>query len=99
MIALAKKLNIISSNDDLEDEEEIGHHLQDPKLQNAVLQDLLATAKEQGLVGIELIAGCVFAPEEWTPQNGYVTSAQKLKRKKILDEVRDQVEKVYAATS
>lgn len=99
LIALAKKLNIISSNDDLEDEEEIGHHLQDPKLQNAVLQDLLATAKEQGLVGIELIAGCVFAPEEWTPQNGYVTSAQKLKRKKILDEVRDQVEKVYAATS
>lgn len=99
LIALAKKLNIISSNDHLEDEEEIRHHLQDPRLQNAVLQDLLTTAREQGLVGIELIAGCVFAPEEWTPQNGYVTSAQKLKRKKILDEVKDQVDKVYASNS
>ena len=63
------------------------------------MQDLLTTAREQGLVGIELIAGCVFAPEEWTPQNGYVTSAQKLKRKKILDEVKDQVDKVYASNS
>ncbi|KAG0660715.1 long-chain-fatty-acid--CoA ligase 1 [Monosporozyma unispora] len=99
LITLAKKLDLITGKEDVDDEELIEHHLRDPKLQNAVLKDLLATGKDQGLVGIELLAGCVFAPEEWTPQNGYVTSAQKLKRKKILHEVKSQVDLVYSSNS
>lgn len=61
----------------------------------AVLKDMLATGKSQGLNGIELLQGIVFFDDEWTPQNGYVTSAQKLKRKEILEAVKDQVEAVY----
>lgn len=58
-------------------------------------QELLATGKQGGLSGIELIEGVVLADEEWTPQNGFVTSAQKLVRKKILDRYKKEVDKAY----
>jgi long-chain acyl-CoA synthetase len=43
--------------------------VQNKKLEAAVLQELLAAGKRGGLGGIELIAGAVLVPEEWTPQN------------------------------
>lgn len=39
------------------------------KLESAVHQELLSAGKRGGLGGIELIAGVVLVPEEWTPQN------------------------------
>lgn len=36
-----------------------------------------------------------FFEEEWTPENGLVTSAQKLKRRDILAAVKPDVERVY----
>src|SRR5579859_463377 len=50
-------------DDDLED---LVHNR---KLEAAVHQELLAAGKRGGLGGIELIAGVVLVPEEWTPQN------------------------------
>lgn len=87
---LAKEGGIIDNKDNIES------HLHDPKLQNMVLEKLLKTGKSQGLNGIELLQGIVFSSEEWTPQNGFITSAQKLKRKDILKSVKEDVEKVYA---
>lgn len=87
---LAKEEGIINNKDDIES------HLHDSKLQNVVLDKLLKTGKSQGLNGIELLQGIVFSPEEWTPQNGFITSAQKLKRKEILNFVKKDVDKVYA---
>ena len=48
--------------------------VQNRKLENAVLQELLAAGKRGGLGGIELIAGVVLVPEEWTPQNVHFPS-------------------------
>lgn len=87
--ALANSLGLLTG------EETIDSVLHDKKLAAAVLKDMLATGKSQGLNGIELLQGIVFFDDEWTPQNGYVTSAQKLKRKEILEAVKDQVEAVY----
>lgn len=86
---LAKEAGVIQNAGDVES------HLDDPKLQKALLQNLLKTGKSQGLNGIELLEGVVFFHEEWTPQNGFVTSAQKLKRKEIFNTVKDQISKVY----
>ncbi|CCF57811.1 hypothetical protein KAFR_0D01650 [Kazachstania africana CBS 2517] len=89
---LAKSMGVIDEGE----ENDIEHKLQENKqLQNAVYTDMLKTAKQQGLNGIELIAGTIFVNEEWTPQNGYVTSAQKLKRNKIVASVKSDIEKVY----
>ena len=93
---LAKKMNIMDSkSDDLTVED----HLTDKRLVKAVHADLLKSGTSQGLVGIEMLQGIVFVSEEWTPQNGFVTSAQKLKRKKILDSVQKEVDAIYATSS
>ncbi|CDO95941.1 unnamed protein product [Kluyveromyces dobzhanskii CBS 2104] len=83
----------------LKDGEDVSNLYQNSKLKNELLQDLWKTAKSQGLNGIELIQGIVIFEEEWTPQNGFVTSAQKLQRKKILEAVKDQVDELYSKSS
>nr|CAI6725930.1 BAF_HP1_G0046970.mRNA.1.CDS.1 [Saccharomyces cerevisiae] len=74
-------LNLLS-NSYYEKGEDIENYIHDKALRNAVFKEIIATAKSQGLVGIELLCGIVFFDEEWTPENGFVTSAQKLKREK-----------------
>lgn len=68
---------------------------QDKKVISAVHNSLLATGKSQGLKGIELIQNVVLVDDEWTPQNGFVTSAQKLQRRKILKAYQDKVDAAY----
>ncbi|KAH3681020.1 hypothetical protein WICMUC_000001 [Wickerhamomyces mucosus] len=87
---LALDLNLIKN-----ESEDIHKAVHDQKLVSAVHKSLLSTAKGQGLNGIELIAGLVFVDEEWTPQNGFVTSAQKLQRKKILEANKAEVDALY----
>lgn len=74
---------------------DLDHLCHDKKVANAVLNSLLSTAKSQGLKGIEFIQNVVLVDDEWTPQNGFVTSAQKLQRRKILAAYKDRVDKAY----
>ncbi|KAL9079343.1 MAG: hypothetical protein Q9157_001773 [Trypethelium eluteriae] len=67
----------------------------DEKLNSAVLKDLQAAGKRAGLQGIEIIDGVVLTDEEWTPQSGLVTSAQKLNRRGILKQYEGDISKAY----
>ncbi|PSK41107.1 hypothetical protein C7M61_000779 [Candidozyma pseudohaemuli] len=67
----------------------------DKKAINSVHKALVATGKSQGLKGIELIQNVVLVDDEWTPQNGFVTSAQKLQRRKILAAYKEDVDNAY----
>lgn len=89
----AVKMGLINQGED------VTHLYHDTKLKREVLDSLLKTAKSQGLSGIELIEGFVFFEEEWTPHNGFVTSAQKLQRKKILSAVKDEIDQIYDSSS
>ncbi|CRK36446.1 hypothetical protein BN1708_007045 [Verticillium longisporum] len=71
----------------------------DKKLNAAVLRELQNAGRTGGLSGIEIVEGVVMSDEEWTPQNGYTTAAQKLQRKKILDKFKSQVAQAYGSTS
>ena len=71
------------------------HLCDEKKVINAVTKHLVQTGKNQGLKGIELIQTVVLLDDEWTPQNGFVTSAQKLQRKKILASCQDKVDEAY----
>lgn len=73
--------------------------VRNPEIGKAVTEALVAQGKKDGLSGIELILGSIVVDHEWTPQNGFVTSAQKLQRKKILQEVQDRVDELYKANS
>ncbi|TVY65521.1 Long-chain-fatty-acid--CoA ligase [Lachnellula suecica] len=72
--------------------EDLAH---DKKLQDAVLKELQQAGRQGGLSGIEIIEGAILADDEWTPQNGMVTSAQKLNRKVILQKYQKQVDAAY----
>jgi len=39
--------------------------------------------KKSGFKGIEMLQAVVLTPDEWTPESGLVTAAQKIQRKKI----------------
>lgn len=75
--------------------EEFAHLVHDKKVTKTVLKHLLTTGKHQGLKGIELLQNVVLSDDEWTPQNGFVTSAQKLQRKKILESCKKEVQEAY----
>jgi len=66
------------------------------KVNAAVLREMQAAGKKGGLAPFEIIAGVVLSDEEWTPQNGLVTSAQKLNRKVLLDKYQKEVDKAYS---
>jgi long-chain acyl-CoA synthetase len=78
-----------------------GHGLEDlvhdKNIQAEVLKELQQAGRSGGLSGIEIIEGVVLADEEWTPHNGFTTSAQKLNRKKILEAYKKQVDAAFTS--
>ncbi|EMC93463.1 hypothetical protein BAUCODRAFT_241156 [Baudoinia panamericana UAMH 10762] len=80
-----------------------GHGLEElcsnEKMNQAVLKEMQSVGKNGGLTGIEMIDGVVLSDEEWTPQNGLVTSAQKLNRKGLVEKYKKEIEKAYGASS
>jgi len=76
-----------------------GDHLEelvhDKKLNSAVLKQLQSAGQKGGLAGFEIVEGVVLADEEWTPQNGLTTAAQKLNRKDILNKYKKEVDTAY----
>ncbi|EOA83939.1 long-chain fatty acid-CoA ligase [Exserohilum turcicum] len=76
-----------------------GEHLEelvhDKKINSAVLKQLQEAGQKGGLAGFEMIEGVVLADEEWTPQNGLTTAAQKLNRKGILQHYEKEVNQAY----
>ncbi|KAI1083569.1 long-chain-fatty-acid-CoA ligase 1 [Whalleya microplaca] len=76
--------------------EELVHN---KKLNGIVLKELQSAGRAGGLSGIEVIEGVALSDEEWTPQNGLVTAAQKLNRKAILNKYKKEVDQAYSSSS
>lgn len=64
----------------------------EPVVKKAIYKSLIDTARANNLKSVEQISGVVVSRIEWTPQNGYLTSAQKLQRKMIVDNVREELD-------
>uniref|UniRef100_A0A093VZ95 Long-chain-fatty-acid--CoA ligase 1 n=1 Tax=Talaromyces marneffei PM1 TaxID=1077442 RepID=A0A093VZ95_TALMA len=67
------------------------------KLKSAILKELQNAGRAGKLRGIEIISGIVLSDEEWNPQNGYTTAAQKLQRKKIVNHFKADIDKAYGS--
>ena len=48
-----------------------------------VLKECNAVGKKNGFKTMELLQAVVLTPDEWTPESGLVTAAQKIQRSKI----------------
>ncbi|OAT11529.1 long-chain acyl-CoA synthetase [Blastomyces gilchristii SLH14081] len=65
------------------------------KLNSIVLKELQNAGYASHLKPFEIIEGVVLSDEEWTPQNGYITAAQKLQRKKISNHFQKEIDRAY----
>ncbi|KAF9074330.1 long-chain-fatty-acid-CoA-ligase [Rhodocollybia butyracea] len=67
----------------------------DPKVAELVLKECNAVGKKNGFKPMEILQAVILTPEEWTPENGLVTAAQKIQRNKIAKEFAKEIEQVY----
>ncbi|KXS17349.1 acetyl-CoA synthetase-like protein [Gonapodya prolifera JEL478] len=67
-----------------------------PELRKVVMDSFKAVVKEQGLKGSEIVGNIRLVGGEWTPQNGLLTAAQKVKRKDIIGKYKGLVDEMYA---
>ncbi|KAK6375747.1 long-chain fatty acid-CoA ligase [Exophiala oligosperma] len=76
-----------------------GHDLEylchNDKVNALVLKEMQNGGRQGGLASFEIIDGVVLAVEEWTPQNGLVTSAHKLNRKGLVEKYKMEINKAY----
>lgn len=54
-----------------------------------------AIGKKNGFKPMELLEAVVLTAEEWTPESGLVTAAQKIQRSKIAKTFADEINEVY----
>ncbi|GAA5969832.1 hypothetical protein JCM11641_008054 [Rhodosporidiobolus odoratus] len=74
---------------------ELSSLAQDQKIRDAVLKSLNAVGKKAGFKPLEILSTVVITDEEWTPQNGLLTAAQKLNRKEILKKFQKEVDSAF----
>ncbi|KAI0032135.1 long-chain-fatty-acid-CoA-ligase [Vararia minispora EC-137] len=67
----------------------------DKRVKDAVLKDLNAAGKKAGFKGMEMLEAVILTPEEWTPESGLVTAAQKIQRKKIAEKFAAEIKEAY----
>jgi long-chain acyl-CoA synthetase len=56
-----------------------------------MMRECNAAGKKQGFKPMEMLEAVILTPEEWTPESGLVTAAQKVQRKKIAQKFDDQI--------
>ncbi|PMD47770.1 acetyl-CoA synthetase-like protein [Hyaloscypha variabilis F] len=70
----------------------------DPEIRDLVLKELQTVGRKAGLAPFEIIEGVVLSDEEWSSQNGLLTPAQKLARRKIVPLYQAEIDGVYGKT-
>ena len=85
--AIGHQLGKVLSYDDL---------VQDPDIQEAVLNELSKHGLKRGLEKFEIPAALTLIPEPWTPESGVITAAFKLKRKVIQNLYQRDIDRMYA---
>ncbi|KAA1475922.1 long-chain-fatty-acid-CoA-ligase [Dentipellis sp. KUC8613] len=74
---------------------DLAHLCNDKRIQEAVLKECNAAGKKNGFKTMELLQAVILTPEEWTPESGLVTAAQKVQRKKIANKFEDEIAEAY----
>ena len=71
---------------------------QDPKVKEQILKECNVLGKKNGFKPQELLVAVILTPEEWTPENGLVTAAQKIQRAKIAKTFGNEIKVCHLAT-
>jgi long-chain acyl-CoA synthetase len=60
-------------------------------VQELVMRECNALGKKNGFKPMEMLEAVILTADEWTPENGLVTAAQKVQRKKIAEKFDAQI--------
>lgn len=63
----------------------------DKKVKELVLKECNAAGKKAGFKPMEMLCEVVLTHDEWTPENGLVTAAQKVQRKKVAERYDEEI--------
>jgi len=80
------------SNINVDNWEELCSH---PKVEEIILKELNKTATSAGLRSIEKLSAVLICHEEWTPDNGCLTAAMKIKRQDLHQKFKDDIKRKY----
>lgn len=69
------------------------------KVQQLVMRECNALGKKNGFKSMELLEAVILTADEWTPESGLVTAAQKVQRKKVAEKFSAQIKACYRLPS
>ncbi|OCF30674.1 long-chain acyl-CoA synthetase, partial [Kwoniella heveanensis BCC8398] len=93
MVVVAHPQNLpnFAKKNGLGDGEDLEHLCTDERVVDAALKELNNVGKKAGLKGLELLEAIVLVADEWTPESGFLTAAQKLQRKIIQEHYGERI--------
>ncbi|KAG6871144.1 hypothetical protein C0995_007807, partial [Termitomyces sp. Mi166 len=71
---------------------------EDKRVKELLLKEINSTGKKNGFKPQELLQAVILTPDEWTPESGLVTAAQKIQRSKIAKKFEAEI-KALTSTS
>ncbi|KAF5376689.1 hypothetical protein D9615_007840 [Tricholomella constricta] len=67
----------------------------DQRVKDMILKECNTIGKKSGFKPPELLQAVVLTPDEWTPESGLVTAAQKIQRSKIAKTFEVEIKEIY----
>ncbi|KAF8636067.1 hypothetical protein AX17_003823 [Amanita inopinata Kibby_2008] len=67
----------------------------DPMVKQLVLKECNAVGKKNGFKPMELLQAVILTPDEWTPESGLVTAAQKIQRARVAKAFEAEIKEAY----
>lgn len=74
-----------SKSIDVDEKQNLAALCHNEKVKELVLKECNAIGKKNGFKPMESLQAVILTPDEWTPESGLVTAAQKIQRKKIAE--------------
>ncbi|KZS88747.1 acetyl-CoA synthetase-like protein [Sistotremastrum niveocremeum HHB9708] len=84
-----------TGNKSINSEAEIHELCEKPEVAALVLKECNAAGKKAGFKPMEMLQAVILTPDEWTPESGLVTAAQKIQRKKIAETFSKEIKAAY----
>ncbi|KIJ61721.1 hypothetical protein HYDPIDRAFT_176879 [Hydnomerulius pinastri MD-312] len=64
-------------------------------VQDLILKECNIVGKKNGFKPMEILEAVILTPEEWTPESGLVTAAQKVQRTRIAKHFESEIKEIY----
>jgi long-chain acyl-CoA synthetase len=77
--------------------DDVGHLTKESAVNKWILKSLQDAGRQKGLKSIETIRAVFVTSDEWTPENGMLTAANKVKRQPIVQKYKQEIDGMYKA--